>query len=204
MHRVSLTVGGGSPRKGRWIAGPALLLPLSAHASLLPPHLEEKLADILGIAVLFIVPLLAIAVFWIVHVLPEKIAEKKQHPQKHAIHTLCLLSLVFGGLLWPIAWLWAYTKPVGYKLAYGTDKHDDYFIEWGEKVAADPDAPLHDIALLHDELDSMAAKGPLSTPLQALRERLALRLAERRAAALEREAARTEAARSEAAPVIVA
>ena len=27
--------------------------------------------------------------------------------------TLCLLSLVFGGLLWPIAWLWAYTKPVG-------------------------------------------------------------------------------------------
>ena len=28
------------------------------------------------------------------------------------IRTLCLLSLVFGGLLWPIAWLWAYTKPV--------------------------------------------------------------------------------------------
>jgi hypothetical protein len=25
-------------------------------------------------------------------------------------------------LLWPIAWLWAYTKPVMYKLAYGTDK----------------------------------------------------------------------------------
>jgi hypothetical protein len=32
-----------------------------------------------------------------------------------------LLSLVFGGLLWPIAWLWAYSKPVLYKLAYGTD-----------------------------------------------------------------------------------
>jgi hypothetical protein len=28
---------------------------------------------------------------------------------------------VFGGLLWPIAWLWTYTKPVLYKLAYGTD-----------------------------------------------------------------------------------
>jgi len=199
MQRDSLNVVGGRRRASRWLAGPTLLLPLSAHASLLPPHLEEKLADILGIAVLFIVPVLAIAVFWIVHVLPEKIAEKKQHPQKHAIHTLCLLSLVFGGLLWPIAWLWAYTKPVGYKVAYGTDKHDDYFVEWGEKVLADPNAPLHDIALLHDELESMSAKGPLSAPLQAVREALAARLAERRAAALEREAARSEAARSETA-----
>jgi len=34
---------------------------------------------------------------------------------------LCILSLFFGGLLWPLAWLWAYTKPVMYKLAYGTD-----------------------------------------------------------------------------------
>ena len=34
---------------------------------------------------------------------------------------LCLLSLAFGGLLWPLAWLWAYTKPVLHKMAYGTD-----------------------------------------------------------------------------------
>ena len=66
-----------------------------------------------------------------VHVLPEKIAHKRHHPQFEAIRTLCLLSLVFGGLLWPIAWLWAYTKPVGYKMAYGTDKHPDYFKEHG-------------------------------------------------------------------------
>ena len=53
--------------------------------------------------------------------MPEKIAEKRHHPQKDAIHTLCLLSLAFGGLLWPLAWLWAYTKPVLHKMAYGTD-----------------------------------------------------------------------------------
>ena len=29
--------------------------------------------------------------------------------------------LAFGGLLWPFAFLWAYSKPVMYKLAYGTD-----------------------------------------------------------------------------------
>ena len=57
-----------------------------------------------------------------VHILPEKIAEKKKHPQTDAIKTLCLLSLFFGGMLWPLAWLWAYSKPVMYKLAYGTDK----------------------------------------------------------------------------------
>jgi hypothetical protein len=44
---------------------------------------------------------------WIVHVLPEKIAHKRHHPRRDAIQTLCLLSLVFGGLLWPLAWLWA-------------------------------------------------------------------------------------------------
>jgi hypothetical protein len=43
------------------------------------------------------------------------------HPQTKAIQCLCLLSLCFGGLLWPIAWLWAYTKPVLHKMAYGTD-----------------------------------------------------------------------------------
>ena len=40
---------------------------------------------------------------------------------------------MFGGLLWPIAWLWAFTKPIGYRMAYGTDKHEDYFDEMAEK-----------------------------------------------------------------------
>ena len=68
--------------------------------------------------------------------MPEKIAEKKKHPQTHAIHCLCLLSLVFGGLLWPIAWLWAYTKPVLHKMAYGTDV-DESLGHLTEEVAKD-------------------------------------------------------------------
>ena len=77
-----------------------------------------------------------IVIFWLVHILPEKVAEKRHHPQLPAITTLCLLSLVFGGLLWPIAWLWAYTRPIGYKMAYGTEKHDDYFVEKTEEARA--------------------------------------------------------------------
>ena len=105
------------------------LLPFHAQASLFQGEALDTMADVLCWVVLVIAPLVGIAVFWLVHILPEKIAEKKQHPQAKAIQTLCLLSLVFGGLLWPLAWLWAYSKPVMYKLAYGTDQvphdHDD-------------------------------------------------------------------------------
>jgi hypothetical protein len=110
----------------RWMNG-ALLLALLlfqsyAHASMFKGEALDSIADVMSWIVLIIAPLAAIAVFLMVHILPEKIAEKKKHPQTDAIKTLCLLSLFFGGMLWPLAWLWAYSKPVMYKLAYGTDK----------------------------------------------------------------------------------
>ena len=99
----------------------AALIPQSAHASLFHGETLDSIANGISWVVLVIAPIIGITVFWLVHVMPEKIAHKKKHPQTHAIHCLCLLSLCFGGLLWPIAWLWAYTKPVMHKLAYGTD-----------------------------------------------------------------------------------
>ena len=84
----------------------------------------DTVADVMTWVVLIIAPIVGIAVFLLVHILPEKIAEKKRHPQVQAIQTLCLLSLVFGGMLWPLAWLWAFSKPVLYKIAYGTDEHN--------------------------------------------------------------------------------
>jgi CBS domain containing-hemolysin-like protein len=98
------------------------MLPSPAHASFMSPEVEDKLATFIALFVIFVVPVVLIALFWMVHILPEKIAHRRHHPQFEAIRTLCLLSLVFGGLLWPIAWIWAYTKPVMHKLAYGTDK----------------------------------------------------------------------------------
>src|SRR5262245_781748 len=91
-----------------------VLCPTRAHASIFHGETLDKAADVLTWVVLIIAPLVAITVFLLIHILPEKIAEKKQHPQTGAIQCLCLLSLVFGGLLWPLAWLWAYTKPVLY------------------------------------------------------------------------------------------
>ena len=148
-----------------------LAFPSIAHASFLPPEMMDTAAMYLAWFVVIFVPIGAIVLFWLVHVLPEKIAHKRHHPQKDAIHTLCLLSLVFGGLLWPIAWLWAYTKPVTYKLAYGTEKHDDYYLELGAK-AQSGELLEHELAHLREELDTLAAKGMMSPELKLLRKSL--------------------------------
>ncbi|MFY4730434.1 DUF3302 domain-containing protein [Nitrospira sp. BLG_2] len=114
--------------RGVWLALP-IVLPSRALASIFQGEALDTAADVISWVVLVVAPLIGLTVFWLVHILPEKIAHKKQHPQTKAIQVLCLLSLFFGGLLWPLAWLWAYSKPVFHKLAYGTDKephsHDD-------------------------------------------------------------------------------
>jgi hypothetical protein len=125
--------------------------------------------------------MVVIVLFWIVHVLPEKIAHKRHHPQVEGITTLCLLSLVFGGLLWPLAWLWAYTKPVAYRVAYGTDKHDDYFEEMARKHS-EGKLPREEAFHLREELEAMEARGALPPKLRGLKDELArLRLAEAQA-----------------------
>src|SRR6201993_1262161 len=101
----------------RFIALALLALPGEAHASLFQGETLDAIANGISWVVLVIGPIIGIAVFWMVHILPEKIAEKKRHPQAKAIQCVCLLSLCFGGLLWPFAWLWAYTKPVLHKMA---------------------------------------------------------------------------------------
>jgi CBS domain containing-hemolysin-like protein len=158
-----------------WIAAFAAA---PARASLLSGEALDTAADILAIVVLFLVPAVGIVVFWILHVLPEKIAERRHHPQTAAITTLCLLSLVFGGLLWPIAWLWAFTKPVGYRIAYGTDKHDDYYDEMAEKHR-EGKLLREEASHLREELEAMEARGALPPKLRGLKDELArLRLAE--------------------------
>ena len=149
-----------------------LLAPGTAAASFFSGEALDTAANVLAWVVLLLVPAVAITLFWMVHVLPEKIAHKNHHPQRKAIQTLCLLSLVFGGLLWPLAWLWAYTKPVGYKLAYGTEMHEDYFTELAEKWRAG-ELPADELGHLRAELDAVAARGALTPTLRSLREEIA-------------------------------
>ena len=152
----------------------ALLLALAAgpaRASFLSGEALDTMADVLALVVLFVVPVVVIVLFWIVHVLPEKIAHNRHHPQRDAITTLCLLSLVFGGLLWPIAWIWAFTKPVGYRLAYGTDKHEDFYDEMAEKQR-DGKLLREEATHLREELEAMEVRGALPARFRALKDEL--------------------------------
>lgn len=154
-------------------------------------ELMDKVATGLAIFIIVALPIAFIALFWLVHVLPEKIAEKRHHPQKDAIHVLCLLSLVFGGLLWPLAWLWAYTRPVFHQLAYGRDKHDDYYADpAGQVETGVPTVPVHEepagdvetrlpmvtvqeeLARLRQELDDLEQRGAPPEAVRDLRGRL--------------------------------
>ena len=133
-----------------WLKGAALLalplsLPVTAHAAFLAGEALDTAADVMAWVVLIFAPLAGIGIFLLVHILPEKIAEKKQHPQAKAIQVLCLLSLAFGGLLWPMAWLWAYTKPVLHKMAYGTDR-----VPHGEDEAHPPAAQKSEVEELNE------------------------------------------------------
>ena len=147
------------------------MVPGAAFASFLPPEVMDTAADWLALFVLIVMPIGAIVLFWLVHILPEKVAERRHHPQKDAITTLCLLSLAFGGMLWPIAWLWAYARPVQFRMAYGTDKHEDYFEEMGHRARAGQ-LLREEIVQLREELDAMAAKGMLPPELRTLRSEL--------------------------------
>jgi CBS domain containing-hemolysin-like protein len=110
------------------------------------------------------VPVVLIVLFWMVHILPEKIAHKRHHPQFEAIRTLCLLSLVFGGLLWPLAWLWAYSKPVMYKMAYGTDKDPEAETEHAHAL---PEPAAAEISL-RERIARLEGRGIPETELKAL------------------------------------
>ena len=154
----------------------AAAMPIAAHASFLPPEMVDTAATYLAWFIIFVVPVGAVVVFWLVHILPEKAAEKRHHPQKDAITVLCLLSLVFGGLLWPLAWLWAYTKPIGYRAAYGTDKHDEFFVTMGERAKAG-ELNGEELAHLREEIDGIEAQRPLGPELREARDKIDAALA---------------------------
>jgi CBS domain containing-hemolysin-like protein len=145
---------------GALAAAGVLASPQAAHASFLSPEAEDTLATFLAIFILFIVPIVLIVLFWLVHILPEQIAHKRHHPQFEAIRTLCLLSLVFGGLLWPLAWIWAYSKPVFHKMAYGTDRlpHGEADEEGSETAAG-----------IHERLARLEQVGVPASELKTLR-----------------------------------
>jgi hypothetical protein len=149
------------------LAAAAACAPLGAYASSATGDTLDTIATVLAWVVIIVAPLLCIGIFLAVHVIPEKIAEKTHHPQQNAIKTLCFLSLVFGGMLWPLAWLLAFTRPVAFRMVYGTEKHENYFVEMGEK-AARGELDALDLEYLRDEIAEMSSRGALPQAIRGL------------------------------------
>jgi Protein of unknown function (DUF3302) len=166
------------------------MLPSAARAAFLHGEALDTMADYIAWGVLVIAPVVAIGIFWFVHIIPEKIAEQKRHPQAKAIQALCLLSLFFGGLLWPLALLWAYSKPVLHKMAYGTDVWDH---ATPQEVGKEPAEPL---PVLTTEAPAPAVV--MQAELQRLKEQVE-RLSQRVPTLQEVEAVRAQSAIVEAA-----
>ena len=45
--------------------------------------------------------------------LPGRFARKWGHPQAAAINAASWVGIATGGLLWPLAFIWAFTTPIG-------------------------------------------------------------------------------------------
>ena len=115
--------------------------------------LEDKIADVVVWVVVIFVPLVGVTVFWILHIWPERVAEQKHHPQAAAIQALCLMSLVFGGLLWPLAMLWAYMKPMEFRLV--REEGDDRPIGPDASVKRIPVAEQTETVALRDQVAAL-------------------------------------------------
>ena len=68
--------------------------------------------DIFALLVLLVLLVAAVAIWVILGMWPGKIARERNHPQADAINVCGWWGVITMGLLLPVAWIWAYTKPV--------------------------------------------------------------------------------------------
>ena len=66
--------------------------------------------DIFAWVVLITLIATAVSVFIVLAMLPGKIAKGRGHPQQPAINVAGWTGALVGGVFWPIALIWAFTK----------------------------------------------------------------------------------------------
>ena len=68
--------------------------------------------DYFAFVVLIVLIAVVIAAWIMLATMPGQIAKKGGHPQAEAINVMGWWGAITMGVLAPIAWVWAYTKPV--------------------------------------------------------------------------------------------
>ena len=67
--------------------------------------------DVFALIVLCVLVIVAVAAWVILGMLPGRIARQRNHPQAEAINVCCWWGVLTMGLLLPLAYIWAYTRP---------------------------------------------------------------------------------------------
>ncbi len=67
--------------------------------------------DIFALIVLIVLAAAVIAIWAMLGMMPGRIARERNHPQADAITVCGWWGVITMGLLLPVAWIWAYTKP---------------------------------------------------------------------------------------------
>jgi Kef-type K+ transport system membrane component KefB len=68
--------------------------------------------DYFALIVLIVLIAVVVAAWIMLAMMPGQIAKKRGHPQAEAINVMGWWGAITLGLLAPIAWVWAHTKPV--------------------------------------------------------------------------------------------
>jgi hypothetical protein len=92
--------------------------------------------DYFAFVVLIVLIAVVIAAWIMLAMMPGQIAKKRGHPQAEAINVMGWWGAITMGVLAPIAWVWAYTKPVA------------------QPIDLPPPEPEHEHEHEHDEEDA--------------------------------------------------
>lgn len=66
--------------------------------------------DIFSLIVLTVILLTVLAVIAFLGMLPGKVATQRNHPQVDAVRMAGWVGILAGGILWPLAFIWAFYR----------------------------------------------------------------------------------------------
>ncbi len=69
--------------------------------------------DVFALVILLVLLLVGAAGWLALGMMPGRIARQRGHPQADAIAAAGWWGILTMGLLLPLAWIWAYTRPAG-------------------------------------------------------------------------------------------
>lgn len=120
----------------------------------------------LALAILILMIIVIVYVFVWIHDIPYMLAKKRNHPNLHAIHIACWLSLFTLHALWPFVFLWAIIQKPKFEVVIV--EGDGELAPAGKKPLDSSDAAtlrqtIRELQMRIDTLEKRVQTGPTAT-----------------------------------------